>query len=91
MRLISQDSYFDVPYVLCAIYLNREPNGEITIRCRWQADQKCSNILAQYSNEEYAKMAMVQLQGAFMNKRPYFVFPSNKEISEKWGEIHENQ
>ena len=91
MRIISQDSRFDMPYELCAVYLNKEPMGETTIRCRWQADQKCSNVLAQYSNEEYAKMAMMQLQGAFMNKRPYFVFPSNKEISEKWGEIHENQ
>ena len=91
MRIISQDSRFDMPYELCAVYLNKEPMGETTIRCRWQADQKCSNVLAQYSNEEYAKMAMMQLQGAFMNKRPYFVCPSNKEISEKWGEIHENQ
>ena len=91
MRIISQDSRFDMPYELCAVYLNKEPMGEITIRCRWQADQKCSNVLAQYFNEDYAEMAMMQLQGAFMNEEPYFVFPSNKEISEKWGEIHENQ
>ncbi len=91
MRIISQDSRFDMPYELCAVYLNKEPMGETTIRCRWQADQKCSNVLAQYATEQNAKTAMEQLQVAFRRNLSYFRFPSNKELSLERGENHENQ
>ena len=95
MRIISQDGRFDVPYELCAVYLSTQPMKGTAILCRWQADQKSANLLAEYLSEENALAAMQMLHDAF-NRRDIelsggkfthydciFRFPSNKEMEEK--------
>ena len=95
MRIISQDARFDLPYELTAVYISPKNNGGASILCRWQADQKASNILAEYSCEENAFKALEMLHDAF-NRRDIelsdgkfthydcmFRFPSNKELEDK--------
>ena len=97
MRIISQDSMYDLPYELCAVYLNKEPTQEITVRCRWQADQKASLVIAQYLNMENAQKAMQMLHDAYNSQdveyengiyryETLFRFPSNKELEDKKNE-----
>ena len=98
MRIISQDGRFDVPYELCAVYLSTQPMKGTAILCRWQADQKSANLLAEYLSEENALTAMQMLHDAF-NRRDIelsdgkfthydcmFRFPSNKELEDKKNE-----
>lgn len=98
MRIISQDGRFDVPYELCAVYLSTQPMKGTAILCRWQADQKSANLLAEYLSEENALAAMQMLHDAF-NRRDIelsdgkfthydcmFRFPSNKELEDKKNE-----
>lgn len=101
MRIISQDGRFDVPYELCAVYLSTQPMKGTAILCRWQADQKSANLLAEYLSEENALAAMQMLHDAF-NRRDIelsdgkfthydcmFRFPSNKELEDKKNETME--
>ena len=97
MRIISQDARFDFPYELTAVYISPENNGGASILCRWQADQKASNILAEYSCEENAFKALEMLHDAYGKQtveyedrictfETMFRFPSNKELEDKKNE-----
>lgn len=94
MRIISQDARFDLPYELTAVYISPKNNGGASILCRWQADQKASNILAEYSCEENAFKALEMLHDAYGKQtveyedrictfETMFRFPSNKELEDK--------
>ena len=94
MRIISQDARFDFPYELMAVYISPKNNGGASILCRWQADQKASNILAEYSCEENAFKALEMLHDAYGKQtveyedrictfETMFRFPSNKELEDK--------
>lgn len=94
MRIISQDGSYDLPYDLCAIYLNKELMQGVTVRCRWQADQKASLVIAQYQSMENAQKAMQKLHDAFNDRYcemedgrftyydSIFRFPSNREMED---------
>ncbi len=94
MRIISQDGSYDLPYDLCAIYLNKELMQGVTVRCRWQADQKASLVIAQYLSMENAQKAMQKLHDAFNDRYcemedgrfthydSIFRFPSNREMED---------
>lgn len=101
MRIISQDGMMDFPYELCAVYISKNPDSisklkpnDYLVLCRWQADQKSANILAEYQSEDNAKKAMQMLHDAF-NDRDFeladgrfthydciFKFPSNREMED---------
>ena len=104
MRIISQDGMMDFPYELCAVYISKNPDSisklkpnNYLVLCRWQADQKSANVLAEYQSEDNAKKAMQMLHDAYNSQdveyengiyryEILFRFPSNKELEDKKNE-----